>query len=96
MGTGGLEARVQLGEDLRDGGVVPAEEEHGTYSRYVRQRCRCLVCKAWNAARQRAYRAAVKANYGLPLGERNRMMPSLMTRLRRDVGIVARGRFAGE
>ena len=43
----------------------------------------------------RDYRAKVRANDGLPLSTRGGKMPTLLTRLRRDVGITRTRRFTG-
>lgn len=90
MGNDRVEARIQLDEVAGDGGVVPTEA-HG-HRTYVKG---CPECTEANTARMQGYRAERRANDGLPLSNRNRKMPSLMTRLRRDVGITRTRRFYG-
>ena len=47
--------------------------------------CRCDGCRSFNAARMRAHRAGVRTGR-LP---RQPGLPSLLVRLRREIGIVA-------
>ena len=43
--------------------------KHGTAYAYVRRKCRCRVCRDWNAARIIAYRAARKSTHLSPTPE---------------------------
>lgn len=51
--------------------------------------CGGAECRELNRLAVASYRARRKANHGLPLTNRKRAMPSLMTRLRREIGVVA-------
>jgi hypothetical protein len=46
---------------------IQREQDHGTASKYVTDRCRCEECRAWNAARaRRRAQAARRVDPGLP------------------------------
>lgn len=67
--------------------MVQADIEHPSLRAYQKG-CRCPSCRAYNTEACMEYRRQRKANGGLPLSNRNRKMPSLITRLRREIGII--------
>jgi hypothetical protein len=59
-----------------------------SYRNYLRG-CSCPGCRKINRERVMSYRERRLANNGMPLGRPEAKMPSTITRLRREIGIVA-------
>lgn len=74
--------------------MVPTPVAHPSVKAY-RKGCRCRDCTNMNTVACQAYRELRAANGGLLLSDRNRRMPSLITRLRREVGIIVAWKAGG-
>lgn len=64
------------------------QADHPSYRSYLKDGCRCAGCREENAEYSRWYRQQRRLNGGLVLTESKRKMPSLMHRLRREIGII--------